>query len=382
MGDLMFHDHLNEVKRREHALQIIGERIASEGREGIYDLTGLSGGFPLEMEDIGLLETYVGPAVFEERLQIAGRKHMGGEMVAAFNRTSSAILASILELAEPDSLVVHYLPELPSHPSIPASTQLAGARYHETDDFTEDIPENTSLVVVTGSTMDHRVIDESELQQVIERAHSAGIPVLVDDASGARLRTVLFNQKRACDLGADLAVTSTDKLMHGPRGGLLAGRSDLVERVKSMAYRFGLEAQPPLIAAMVRALESFDPSEILNALERKEYLLEALRDLNVEETPTGIMIKPDSLEKLYDSRYTGDEIGVALSMLLLSDHGIITIPAVGMPGASKTLRFDLASRDAERLEPELLREAIEDAVDKLSGLIRDRKMMEKLIFGS
>lgn len=102
----------------------------------------------------------------------------------------------------------------------------------------------------------------------------------------------------------------------------------------------------------------------------------------MEETPTGIMIKPDSLEKLYDSTYTGDEIGVALSMLLLSDHGIITIPAVGMPGASKTLRFDLASRDAERLEPELLREAIEDAVDKLSGIISDRKMMEKLILGS
>lgn len=376
----MLEDPINEVKRREHALRIIGEKMKEHGRDGIYDLTGLSGGFPIEEEDLNILETYVGPAMFEERLQEAGREHMGGEMIAAFNRTSSAILAAVLALTEPGSTVFHYLPELPSHPSVPRSAELASAGYQETEDFTEKPPADTSLVVVTGSTMDHRVVEESDLVRVIEMAHDAGITVLVDDASGARLRTVLYGQRRACDLGADLAVTSTDKLMHGPRGGLMAGRADLIERVKSKAYQFGLEAQPPLVAAMVRALEKFEPSEIRDAIKRKEEFLRDFRH-GVEETPTGFIIKPSSIEDLHGSGYGRDEISTALSMILLSEHGIVTIPAVGMPGASKTLRFDLAARDAGRLEISFLREAIYDAIKKLSGLINDDEKMRRLILG-
>ena len=36
-------------------------------------------------------------------------------------------------------------------------------------------------------------------KKVIEMAHKQNIPVMVDDASGARLRTVVFKQKKACD---------------------------------------------------------------------------------------------------------------------------------------------------------------------------------------
>ncbi|HIH70665.1 TIGR03576 family pyridoxal phosphate-dependent enzyme [Methanothermobacter wolfeii] len=378
---MLTEDIMDEVKRREHALEIIRKRIGDHGRSGIYDLTGLSGGFSLDEDDMALLETYVGPAVFEERLQEAGVRHLGGEKVAAFNRTSSAILAAVLAITEPGSALIHYLPEMPSHPSVPLSAELASVRYHETDDFREPFPEDTSLVVVTGSTMDHRVISESLLKDIIGRAGDAGIPVLVDDASGARLRTVIFNQRRACDLGADLAVTSTDKLMHGPRGGLMAGRADLIDRVKSKAYQFGLEAQPPLIAAMVRALEDFDPSDILEALERKGELLEMMDDPDIEETPTGIMIRTESLRRRYGSTWSGEDLSAALAMILLEDHGIITIPAAGMPGASMTIRLDLAAADAGRLGAEAIKSALTDSMRKLAGIIDDASAMRRTIFG-
>ena len=49
------------------------------------------------------------------------------------------------------------------------ATELVGANYSETDNFEEfSIPDNTSLVVVTGSTMDLDVIDEDEFNR---RAH-------------------------------------------------------------------------------------------------------------------------------------------------------------------------------------------------------------------
>ena len=268
---MIVNNSLDEVKKRESALKIIKEIINDKGRDSLYDVTGLSGGFIASDEELNLLETYVGPAIFEDELQIVGRKHLGGEKVLAVNRTSSGILASILALVNEGDHVSHFLAEFPAHPSIPRSCAIVGASYDEfidIDKFT--IPDNTSLVVVTGSTMDHKVIDEELFKKVIDMAHEKDIPVLVDDASGARLRTAVFNQAKATELGADLVVTSTDKLMPGPRGGLMAGRKDLIDEIKVKANQFGLEAQPPLILAMVNGIKNYTEENLVKAISRKE----------------------------------------------------------------------------------------------------------------
>ena len=267
---MIVNNSLDEVKKRENALSIIRDIVDNKGRSFLFDLTGLSGGFIASPSELSLLETYVGPAIFEDALQDVGIEHMGGEKILPLNRTSSGILATILTLVGKDSNVVHYLAQLPAHPSIPRSCNLVGANYFETDVFDEfTIPENTSLVVITGSTMDHKVIDEDEFKKVIEMAHERDIPVMVDDASGARLRTVVFNQAKACDLGADIAITSTDKLMPGPRGGLMAGRADLIDEIKVKVTQFGLEAQPPAVLAMLNGIKNFNGDNLINSFERK-----------------------------------------------------------------------------------------------------------------
>ena len=162
---MIVNNSLEEVKKRENALCIIKNFVETKGRSFLFDLTGLAGGFIASSSDLSLLETYVGPAIFEDAIQEVGKEHMGGEKILAVNRTSSGILATILSLVSKDSNVVHYLAELPAHPSIPRSCNLVGANYFETDVFEEfSIPDNTSLVVVTGSTMDHKVIFEDEFK--------------------------------------------------------------------------------------------------------------------------------------------------------------------------------------------------------------------------
>ena len=274
---MIINNSLDEVKKRENALSIIKNMVETSGRLSLFDLTGLSGGFIASPSELSLLETYVGPAIFEDALQEVGIAHMGGEKVLPLNRTSSGILATILSLVEKDTNVVHYLAKLPAHPSIPRSCNLVGANYFETDIFDEfSIPDNTSLVIVTGSTMDHKVIDEDEFKKVIEMAHEKDIPVMVDDASGARLRTVVFNQAKACDLGADIAITSTDKLMPGPRGGLMAGREDLIDKIKIKVNQFGLEAQPPAVLAMLNGIKNFKEDNLINSFSRKDELFDLL----------------------------------------------------------------------------------------------------------
>ena len=382
---MIVNNPLDEVKKRENALSIIKYLVENSGRSSLFDLTGLSGGFIASPSEISLLETYVGPAIFEQDLQQVGKEHMGGEKVLPLNRTSSGILATILTLVGEGSNVVHYLAKLPAHPSIPRSCKLVGANYFETDIFDEfSIPENTSLVIVTGSTMDHKVIDEDEFKKVIEMAHEKDIPVMVDDASGARIRTVVYNQQKACDLGADISITSTDKLMPGPRGGLMAGRKDLIDEIKVKVNQFGLEAQPPSVLAMLNGIKNFDETNLINSFSRKDELFGLLNETfdNFETTPTGVMISPEGLANEIEVSHdlSDNDLAFVFSFILLKDYGIITIPAVSMPGASATIRFDLSTNDAFNLDLKDLCKKIESSFNKLQEVVINEDECREIVF--
>ncbi len=385
---MLINSLVDEVNRRDASLRIIKSILQNNGREGFYDLTGLAGGFPILTEDKALLETYAGPAVFEEAIQTLGKIHLGGEQVLALNRTSSGILAAVIALVNKDDEIVHFLPKSPAHPSIPRSAELVGATYREFDDIKEfEVGENTSLVFITGSTMDHKVITKKDFLMVIEISKSKEIPIIVDDASGARLRTIVYKQPRALDMGADVAITSTDKLMDGPRGGLMSGKSDIMIKIKSKAHQFGLEAQPPLIAGMVRALENLSPERILEAFDNKHNLYNALKEdfSGVKETPTGIMLTPEAINLELSNRglttnLNHDDLAYLFAMLLLRNHGIITIPAVGMPGSSATVRIDLASNDAEHISIQEIVDAFKDTLIQLINIIDDPKVCKSVLY--
>lgn len=385
---MIVNNSLDEVKKRESAFRIIKKILEEKGRDSLFDVTGLSGGFIASKKELELLETYVGPAVFEDEIQIVGKEHLGGEKVLPVNRTSAGILATVLALVGEGSHVAHFLADYPGHPSIPRSCALAGASYEEFVDIEEfTIPDNTSLVVITGSTMDLQVIDEDLFIKVINYSHEKDIPVLVDDASGARLRTAVFNQKRATDLGADLVVTSTDKLMPGPRGGLMAGKAELIDEIKIKVNQFGLEAQPPLIMAMINGIKAYTPEVLRKSVSRKEefYGLISKKYEMFEKTPNGIKVQEANLAnqlKVLDieTELSEKDCCFLWSMVLLKEEGIITIPAVGMPGASDTIRFDLSTRDVIDMDLDVLQDKIDNSFDVFLDLVQKPEMAEKLIF--
>lgn len=385
---MIVNNSLDEVKKRESAFRIIKKILEEKGRDSLFDVTGLSGGFIASKKELELLETYVGPAVFEDEIQIVGKEHLGGEKVLPVNRTSAGILATVLALVGEGSHVAHFLADYPGHPSIPRSCALAGASYEEFVDINEfAIPDNTSLVVITGSTMDLQVIDEDLFTQVISRAHEKDIPVLVDDASGARLRTAVFNQKRATDLGADLVVTSTDKLMPGPRGGLMAGKAELIDEIKIKVNQFGLEAQPPLIMAMINGIKAYTPEVLRKSVSRKEefYGLISKKYEMFEKTPNGIKVQEANLANQLkvlniETELSEKDCCFLWSMVLLKEEGIITIPAVGMPGASDTIRFDLSTKDVIDVDLDVLQDKIDNSFVVFLDLVQKVEMAEKLIF--
>jgi L-seryl-tRNA(Ser) seleniumtransferase len=278
--------------------------------------------------------------------------------------------------------IVHYLPEKPGHPSIPRTAQLVGAdyvEYNDIDDF--EITDNTSLVVITGTTMDHEVISEDDFRYVISKAKEKNVLVFVDDASGARLRRAVYNQPTAIDLGADLSVTSTDKLMEGPRGGLMAGSRKLIDEIKLTVNQYGFEAQAPLVVGMIKGLEKYSPDRIRDAYVQKDELYQKLVEhgLNPLKTPTGFMFKEDEISRVIESKIgtidvSPDIIATVFSMLLLENYNIITIPAVGMPGASKTIRIDWSAKDSEKIDMDQMVCAIMDTFNKTADICKDNKV--------
>ncbi len=187
-------------------------------------------------------------------------------------------------------------------------------------------------------------------------------------------------------MGAELVITSTDKLMDGPRGGLMSGEAELIDLIKTKSHQFGLEAQPPLIAGMVGALENFKPDRILESRFKKQEVYQALlEDFSVEETPTGVMILPENVIKELKGKgmdtLNEDVAATVLAMILLREYSIITIPAVGMPGASPTIRIDMASKDAERLEVEYITQAFKGSFARLEEVAGDEETCKTILFG-
>ena len=232
--------------------------------------------------------------------------------------------------------------------------------------------------------MDHETLDEETFEKIIEKAHQKDLPVLVDDASGARIRTAIYNQKKATEIGADLVVTSTDKLMKGPRGGLMAGKTELIDKVKSKATQFGLEAQPPSILAILKGLEDYNPENLKKSLDKKSELLQLLqKDYDCfRQTPTGIMVKEEDLFKTLNCQnpeVSSKDLNFLWAMILLKQEGIITIPAVGMPSASATIRFDLASPDSEKLTNIQLIEKIKSSLKTVNNIMDDTQKVKKMI---
>jgi L-seryl-tRNA(Ser) seleniumtransferase len=404
-------DDLADFRSVRAAEEVLLARYRKEGFDGIKNVMMLSDNcaVPGWFSGPEYQERYLANKLAEERLDGLAKAHMGGDErfgVMAFTRTTAANLTIVLALAEPGTVVPYLVPRYPKpgfkghgHPSIPRAIELARARTHVVVDLDElrQVVERERVSLVTVCPSYRGIIPEAFTRGACELGHARGIPVFVDDASGARLRTVGEKQARAMDLGADVTVTSCEKYgLTGPRAAVVVARRDLLDRIGAKAAVLGTEARPSVTAAIVRCLEEWTPERgeaIYRDWERRHRpLYEAMRAAfgdRVQWKPYGgVWLMPeDTLEiameraGLEETPFAPVDAATVLAMILLRRHGYMTLPALHYPGASKSLTIHMAQPAAQRLTTDEIVRAIDEAFTALAAMLPSRQRLEAMLFG-
>jgi L-seryl-tRNA(Ser) seleniumtransferase len=387
-----------DFQKLQRAWSLIRER----GADNIYVFTGLEHSLPLAAEELAFADDEIAPALCFERLRTLALEHLGGspetDDVAVFNRLTGATMATHLTLVRADDVVIGVSASR-SHPSVVRAAGHVGARFIDTAGlaaFRDAVAAERSvaLVALTRLAVTYDLLPLEAIETIVRLAHEKGALVYVDDAGGARVGPAAFGQPRMLELGVDLGATGLDKYgTEGPRFGLLAGRKDLVGRIRVKGFEFGLEARQMLYSAVVRTLEQYDPARVRALIATTKQIAGELRPLlsnRLRETPTTVQITAEDILEIAMERggvrepaVVPYEASAALSMLLLRDYGMLTVHFVGVPPGTADLlikfvppetpdRFGGAGKYAA---------AVDGALTRLGELLRDPQSIRELLIG-
>lgn len=355
-------------------------------------------------------ERYLGESVIYRDLDRLAKLHLGGDSshgVMAFNRMVAANLTAVMALAERGKKVLYLVPryERPDvmkgygHPSIPRAADIVGA----TCEIVTTVEEVTAGlakgdVCLLGVCAYYRDILAEEIFEVACReAHRAGVPVLVDDASGARARVYDYGQRRALELGADVVATSTDKYgFRGPRAAFMVGRKDLMDRIRPVALMLGSEARPSIAAAICRTIAEFTPEQMIE--ENRELAL--LHDeLHAKATKVfgpklknmrehGVRMPPEDFLELVMDRAGVTEVDIAPvdatsahATIALRNHGYVLLGGFSYPGGSREIWLHLKHKRSRAMNLDTLVRNLDASITETARLVRSREAVEQVLLG-
>ena len=379
----------DDVSKLRAAWKIVRRRH-TEGT--LYDLSGLERSLDVGDVPRASLHDDLAPALFGDRLTELVLEHLGGDParddVFVANRLTAAAVASMQVLVRPGMRVVGVSPSY-THPAVVRGVKLAGGEFDDGGSL-----DGAGLLVLTRLAVTYEALSDDRLLEVVDDARSRDVPVFVDDAGGARVGPAVLGQPKTLELGVELGATGLDKYgTIGPRLGLLAGRADVVGAIRARAIELGLEARPMLYPAVVRSLEQYRPERVRELVEATHAVGDALEQrlsMRVDRTPVAAKLQGEDVlaeaaaragVQPTDSPLVPYEATAALAMLLLRDHGILTVHFAALPpGTSALLLKFLPPETLERFGgPDAFAGAVDASLDALAEVVADAPAARALL---
>jgi L-seryl-tRNA(Ser) seleniumtransferase len=239
------------------------------------------------------------------------RRLTGAEAALVVNNNAAAVLLALAALAENREVLVSRgeLLEIGDGFRIPDVLSRSGARLVEVgttnrthlSDYERAVGPETALILRVHQS-NFRVIGFTALpatDALAELADRHELPLVDDLGSGALVDIPDEPSARdSLEAGADLVCFSGDKLLGGPQAGIVAGRADLVERLRRHPLQRALRADKLTLAALEGTLGLYlEPTrawrevpvlrmlvEPIGEVEARARRLAGLVDGTVEET--------------------------------------------------------------------------------------------------
>lgn len=173
-------------------------------------------------------------------------KLTGAEASIIVNNNAAGILLTLNTLANGREVIISRgeLIELGASFRLPEVIKASGAILKRVgsinkttiDDYINAINERTALIMVCHRS--NFIIQGNSsspgLKEIIKVAHSHELPFVYDEGSGRLIEGITDGSpsiKEAIKMGADLVLSSGDKLLGGPQAGLILGEKEFIERL-------------------------------------------------------------------------------------------------------------------------------------------------------